>query len=77
MVRRTSRIMSDPEVSAPFLENRNIFPNEDSAIRLIGALLAEFHEQWSTGKKYVDMTEYLEWRKQDPLKTPILLSVVD
>jgi transposase-like protein len=34
-----------------------IFPNEDSAICLIGALLSEFHEQWSTGKKYLDMTE--------------------
>ena len=54
-----------------------IFPNEDSAIRLIGALLAEFHEQWSTGKKYFDMTEYLEWRKQEPLKAPSLLSVVE
>ena len=41
-----------------------IFPNEESAIRLIGALLTEFHEQWSTGKKYLDMTEYLEWKKQ-------------
>ena len=54
-----------------------IFPNEDSAIRLIGALLAEFHEQWSTGKKYFDMAEYWEWKKQEPLKTPSLLSVVE
>ena len=37
-----------------------IFPNEDSAIRLIGALLSEFHEQWSTGKKSFDMAEYWE-----------------
>ena len=54
-----------------------IFPNEDSAIRLIGALLSEFHEQWSTGKKYFDMAEYWEWKKQEPLKTPALLSVVE
>jgi len=54
-----------------------IFPNEESAIRLIGALLAEYHEQWSTGKKYFDMTEYREWKKQEPLKTPSLLSVVE
>ncbi len=54
-----------------------IFPNEDSAIRLIGALLSEFHEQWSTGKKYFDMSEYQEWRKQEPLKIPSLLSVVE
>ena len=54
-----------------------IFPNEDSAIRLIGALLSEFHEQWSTGKKYFDMAEYWEWKKQEPCKTPSLLSVVE
>jgi len=54
-----------------------IFPNEDSAIRLIGALLSEFHEQWSTGKKYFDLAEYWEWKKQEPFKTPSLLSVVE
>ena len=54
-----------------------IFPNEDSAIRLIGSLLSEFHEQWSTGKKYFDMAKYWEWKKQEPLKTPSLLLVVE
>jgi putative transposase len=39
-----------------------IFPNEASALRLIGALLAEHHEVWSTGKRYFDMTEYFEWK---------------
>lgn len=39
-----------------------IFPNEDSALRLVGALLAEQHEIWSTGRKYLDMEKYLEWR---------------
>jgi transposase-like protein len=39
-----------------------IFPNEASAVRLIGALLAEQHEVWSTGKRYLDMTEYFEWK---------------
>jgi transposase-like protein len=38
-----------------------IFPNEESAMRLIGALLAEKHESWSTGKRYFDMTEFHEW----------------
>jgi transposase-like protein len=41
-----------------------IFPNEASAQRLIGALLAEKHETWITGKKYLDMTEYLEARAE-------------
>ncbi len=54
-----------------------IFPNEDSAIRLIGALLAEFHEQWSTGKTYFDMTGYWEWKiLQKPLSVSSPLSVV-
>ncbi len=32
--------------------------NEESVIRLIGALLIEQDEGWSTGKKYFDMQEY-------------------
>ena len=36
--------------------------NEASSKRLIGALLAEKHETWSTGKKNFDMAEYLETR---------------
>jgi len=31
----------------------------------MGALLAEKHETWSTGKKYFDMTEYLEAREEE------------
>ena len=40
-----------------------IFPNEDSVLRLIGALLAEFHEEWQ-GRKYLDMADYHEWDPQ-------------
>ena len=43
-----------------------IFPNEASALRLIGALLAEQHESWSTGKRYFDMAEYFEWKTTQP-----------
>lgn len=32
-----------------------IFPNDDSAVRLIGALLAEQHEQWLCGRRYFEM----------------------
>jgi transposase-like protein len=39
-----------------------IFPHEASALRLIGALLAEQHGVWSTGKRYCDMAEYDEWK---------------
>jgi transposase-like protein len=40
-----------------------IFPNEESAMRLIGAMLAEQHESWSTGRRYFDMAEFHEWRE--------------
>ncbi len=39
-----------------------IFPNRESAMRLLGALLVEQDEQWSTGKRYLDMTAYWQWR---------------
>jgi len=41
-----------------------IFPNEESAMRLIGAMLAEKHEVWSTGRLYFDMTEFNEWQEE-------------
>ena len=37
-----------------------IFPNDDSAWRLIGALLAETNEQWQA-RRYLDMDEFNEW----------------
>lgn len=43
-----------------------IFPNRESVIRLIGALLMEQDEKWASGKKYLDMAEYLEWRENQP-----------
>jgi len=37
-----------------------IFPNDDSALRLIGALLVEINEQWVT-RRYLDIDEFNEW----------------
>jgi transposase-like protein len=37
-----------------------IFPNDDSALRMIGALLAEQNESWQE-RKYLDMDEFREW----------------
>jgi transposase-like protein len=45
-----------------------IFPNRESAIRLIGALLMEQDEKWTSGKKYLDMDEYFEWQKENSKK---------
>jgi len=41
-----------------------IFPNTGSAWRLIGAVLAERHEEWSTSRKYLDMDEFRTWKKR-------------
>ena len=37
-----------------------IFPNDDSAWRLIGALLAEQNEQWQS-RRYLNMDEFNDW----------------
>ena len=42
-----------------------IFPNMDSAFRLLGAYLMERDEDWISGKKYFDMAEYWEFRKPE------------
>jgi hypothetical protein len=40
-----------------------IFPARASVIRLLGALLMEQDEQWSTGHRYLDMrVSYCQWR---------------
>ena len=46
-----------------------IFPNRESALRLIGALLMEIDEKWACGKKYLNMTDYLDWRKSQSPQT--------
>lgn len=45
-----------------------IFPTMTSAWRMVGALCAEQHEEWSTGRRYLNMDEYFRW-KSTP-KTP-------
>jgi putative transposase len=50
-----------------------IFPNDDSALRLIGALLAEQHEAWQT-RRYLDMDEFHEWNgEQEEKKSNVLV----
>jgi len=39
-----------------------IFPNEASAFRMIGALMAEQHEAWATGRLYLNMDEYFDYK---------------
>jgi len=47
-----------------------IFPNMDSAYRLVGALCAETHEEWSTGRRYLNMDEYFRWRADPTVEDP-------
>ena len=42
-----------------------IFPNEKAAERLIGAWLADLHEQWQAGVKYFDMQEFWDWKNEE------------
>ena len=37
-----------------------IFPNEESALRLMGAVLMEIDENWTTGHRYFDMVLAME-----------------
>jgi len=39
-----------------------IFPNREAVIRLLGALLMEQDEAWTTGQHSFDMTAYRRWR---------------
>ena len=41
-----------------------IFPNDQSLIRLMGAVLMEHHEKWINGKKYFQMDCYFEERDE-------------
>lgn len=40
-----------------------IFPNRESVLRLLGALLMEQDEKWASSRKYFEMDEFNEWRK--------------
>ena len=43
-----------------------IFPNEESALRLIRALAVEIHEDWIEAHRYLNMEMLREQRKRTP-----------
>ncbi|MEX1406465.1 transposase, partial [Hydrogenibacillus schlegelii] len=45
-----------------------IFPNRESVIRLLGALLREIDETWTTGHRCLNMDASWPWKK-DQQKT--------
>lgn len=54
-----------------------IFPNVGSARRLIGAYLAERHEEWSTRRKYLKMDDFYEWKSSVEDTDAIQLSAAE
>ncbi len=52
-----------------------IFPNRNSVIRLVGALLMEMDEKWQTGHKYLDMADYIAWKKEHDEKAKTLSKI--
>lgn len=52
-----------------------IFPNRNSVIRLVGALLMEMDEKWQTGHKYLDMADYIAWKKEQDEKARMLSKI--
>ena len=59
---RTLRRAEPVAVGEPCRRERviRIFPNDESALRLMGALLAESNETWA-GRLYINMDEFKEW----------------
>lgn len=41
-----------------------IFPNRQACLRLVTALAVEQSEEWVTGRRYLDMRELEEYRRE-------------
>lgn len=67
--RRRLRTTNDIERLNEELRRREtvirIFPNRQSATRLMGALMMELHERWQLGRRPFSMDQYWQWRNKN------------
>ena len=54
-----------------------IFPNRESAVRLIGAVLMEQDELWSTGHRYLRMETYWTWHQEQRASSTSFTTAAD
>jgi putative transposase len=50
-----------------------IFPNREACLRLVTALAVEHSEEWLTGRRYLDMGELNEHRREEPQAEGVML----
>ena len=68
-LRKRTRTSNCPERLNQEIKRRTrvvrIFPNEASALRLISSVCMEISDEWTTGKRYLDVDLLKEWKRKN------------